>query len=208
MSESLASNGVKKTAVFSKASTGAYEQVFVPHPGDALRLVALFAIPAAWIASGPLSALAMLLVCGGTWAVRFYSQTRGEDVLGQAVMLFGGTFSVLGTYKIIGWLDLVVHFLMIAILAKLLTNMLLHHGSMPAAGSPREAGGVLVAVTSMGVLLAVLWEIGEWVGHTFINQGVGVGYEDTLGDLAAGLLGATAAAFWFRTSMKRSRRRS
>ncbi|WP_051059788.1 hypothetical protein [Paeniglutamicibacter gangotriensis] len=183
---------------------GAYEQTFVPHLGDAVRLATLLAIPAAWVISGPLSALTMLLVCGGTWLTRYYSRTRNEDLAGSVVLLLGGAFSVLGTYKAIDWLDLVVHGLMLVILTKLLTNMLVHHEMLPAAEDRRQAAGILLAVTSMGVLLAVLWEIGEWIGHTFINPEVGVGYDDTLGDLAAGLLGALAAALWSHGTARRS----
>jgi hypothetical protein len=188
-----------------KEPANTYEQIFVPHLGDALRLVALSAIPAAWIVSGPLSALTMLLVSGGAWALRYYSQTRSEDLAGQIVLLLGGAFSVLGTYKVVEWLDLVVHLVMLAVLTKTLTNMLVHHAMLPDASTRRQAAGILVAVTGLGVLLAVLWEIGEWAGHTFVNPEVGVGYEDTLGDLVAGSLGSLIAAFWFHGSA-RSRR--
>lgn len=190
-----------------KEPASAYEQIFVPHLGDALRLVALLAIPAAWIVSGPLSALTMLLVSGGTWAFRYYSPTRSEDLAGQTVLLLGGAFSVLGTYREVEWLDLVVHLLMLAVLTKTLANMLVHHAMLPDASTRRQAAGILVAVTGLGVLLAVLWEIGEWAGHTFINPEVGVGYEDTLGDLVAGSLGSLISAFWFHGSAL-SRRRS
>ena len=188
---------------FGKEPAGAYEQTFVPHLGDAVRLAALLAIPAAWVISGPLSALTMLLVSGGTWMSRYYSRTRSEDLAGQIVLLLGGAFSVLGTYKAIDWLDLVVHGLMLILLTKLLTNMLGHHGMLPPALNRRQTAGILLAVTSLGVLLAVLWEIGEWLGHTFINPEVGVGYDDTLGDLTAGLLGALTAAFWSHGTARR-----
>lgn len=197
--------GPPRTATpFGKEPVGAYEQTFVPHLGDAVRLATLLAIPTAWVITGPLSALTMLLVCGGTWLTRYYSRTRNEDLAGSVVLLLGGAFSVLGTYKAIDWLDLVVHGLMLMILTKLLTNMLVHHEMLPAAEDRRQAAGILLAVTSMGVLLAVLWEIGEWIGHTFINPEVGVGYDDTLGDLAAGLLGALAAALWSHGTARRS----
>lgn len=183
----------------------AYEQVFVPHVGDAVRLMAFVAIPAAWLVSGPLSALTMLLVSGGTWVLRYYSRTRGEDLAGQVVLFLGGAFSVLGTYRVIGWLDVVVHLLVLAVLTTALINMFLHHGMLPAAATRRQAAGLLVSVAAMGVGLAVLWEIGEWFGHTFINPEVGVGYADTLGDLVAGSLGALLAALWFHGSPARGR---
>lgn len=179
-------------------TTGAYEQIFVPHLGDFLRLFALLTIPAAWVASGQLSALVMFLVCGGTWGLRYYARTRGEDIVGQVILLFAGVFSVLSTYKQIGWLDLLVHFWMILVLTRVLYAMLLRHEMLPEVSTPRVVQGVLLGLVGMGVLLAVLWEIAEWVGHTFINEEVGVGYEDTLGDLSAGLLGSIGAVLLIR----------
>lgn len=175
----------------------AYEPVFVPHPGDVLRLLTALSIPAAWIVSGPLSSLVMALAAGGTWVLRYYARSRSEDLAGQAVLFLGGAFSVLGTYRTIAWLDVVVHVSMLAVLTTMLGNMLVHHGMLPAAGTRRQDCGLLLSVTALGVLFAVLWEIGEWAGHSFITPEVGVGYADTIGDLAAGLLGSLLAAVWF-----------
>jgi hypothetical protein len=60
-----------------------------------------------------------------------------------------------------------------------------------ASISPAWALGGLVA--GIGALLAVGWELGEW--YTFIRHGteLGTAYEDTLGDLALGCLGAVLA---------------
>ncbi|MEK8228690.1 hypothetical protein NKG05_25870 [Oerskovia sp. M15] len=43
------------------------------------------------------------------------------------------------------------------------------------------------------VLLALLWETGEWAGATFVDESINVGYVDTLGDLAAGGIGSLLA---------------
>lgn len=185
---------------------GAYETTFIPHATDLLRLASLLAIPAAWFAAGPLSALTMFLVCGGTWALRYYAQTRWEDIAGQLMLLFAGAFSVLSTYERVGWLDLLIHFLVLLVLSKVLYNVLLRHRLLDPAGTRRQSQGVALAVIGMGALLAVLWEIGEWVGHTFINEEVGVGYDDTIGDLVAGLLGSMVAASWIHMqSLRRFR---
>ena len=44
-------------------------------------------------------------------------------------------------------------------------------------------------MTGLGAAAAVLWEVGEWAGHTFLDPRISVGYEDTIGDLVAGLAG-------------------
>jgi hypothetical protein len=53
---------------------------------------------------------------------------------------------------------------------------------------------VVVAVTGIGAVLAIGWELGEW--FTFIRQGteLDTAYEDTLGDEVLGTLGAFTSA--------------
>lgn len=48
-------------------------------------------------------------------------------------------------------------------------------------------------ITGLGALLAILWELAEW--YTFIRHGteLDTAYEDTLGDMALGTLGALIA---------------
>jgi hypothetical protein len=52
----------------------------------------------------------------------------------------------------------------------------------------------LLLVTGLGCLLALGWELGEW--YTFIRHGteLDTAYEDTLGDMTLGSLGAFLAA--------------
>ena len=54
---------------------------------------------------------------------------------------------------------------------------------------------MVVLVTGLGALLAIGWELGEW--YTFIRHGteINTAYEDTLGDLSLGTLGALCAGF-------------
>jgi hypothetical protein len=57
----------------------------------------------------------------------------------------------------------------------------------------RASAGVVVVMAGLGAIAAILWEVGEWAGHTYLDEGIGVGYDDTVTDLAAGLLGALIA---------------
>jgi hypothetical protein len=54
---------------------------------------------------------------------------------------------------------------------------------------------LVVLVTGLGAILAIGWELGEW--WTFIRHGteLDTAYEDTLGDLSLGTLGALCAGF-------------
>ncbi|MCW2849915.1 MAG: hypothetical protein JWR90_3889 [Marmoricola sp.] len=52
---------------------------------------------------------------------------------------------------------------------------------------------MVLLVTGLGAMLAIGWELGEW--WTFIRHGteIATAYEDTLGDLSLGTLGAATA---------------
>jgi len=162
---------------------------------DALRLVSLLVVPAALIFFDALSALVMLLVSGGCWALRGYAAERRQDLFGQVVLLASGAFSVLGTYHQVPGLDLVVHFFVLWVLTGLGHDVMNCHRVVSAPVSTRHRMGLGLLLTGLGALFAVLWEIGEWVGHEMIDPQVGVGYSDTLGDLLFGLLGAAMAGY-------------
>ena len=59
--------------------------------------------------------------------------------------------------------------------------------------SVRPPWVLVLAVTGFGAVLAIGWELGEW--YTFIRHGteLDTAYEDTLGDLTLGTLGAFVA---------------
>ena len=62
----------------------------------------------------------------------------------------------------------------------------------------RPRWALVLAVTGFGAVLAIGWELGEW--YSFIRHGteLDTAYEDTLGDLTLGTLGALVAglALW------------
>ncbi|RNL80301.1 hypothetical protein EFL95_04870 [Nocardioides marmorisolisilvae] len=59
--------------------------------------------------------------------------------------------------------------------------------------SVRPTWALALLVTGLGAVLAIGWELGEW--YTFIRHGteLDTAYEDTLGDLTLGTLGASVA---------------
>jgi hypothetical protein len=69
---------------------------------------------------------------------------------------------------------------------------------MLVADNVQPDWAMVVLVTGLGALLAIGWELGEW--YTFIRHGTEIetAYEDTLGDLALGTLGALCAGFVVR----------
>jgi len=79
------------------------------------------------------------------------------------------------------------------------------------AGNVRPDWALVLLVAGLGAILAIGWELGEW--WTFIRHGteIDTAYEDTLGDLSLGTLGALCAGgilLWRRRSLERSDQRT
>lgn len=171
---------------------------------DLLRLLGLSLIPAAWLVAGWPSAAAMFLVFGAQWLLRWLAGGGLLDWGGQAVLLAAGWSSVIGLYHRAEGLDLVMHAAVTAVVTGLVAvvvrSVLRRRGRSRGPVPPHEAVRVLgpvvsaLALTSAGVALGVVWEIAEWWGHHQVAEEIGVGYDDTLGDLTADLVGALVAA--------------
>lgn len=164
-------------------------------PGDLLRcatVVSLLAI----VASGDLTGGALfLLVLGGTVVPRALGASAALDVAACAALLLAAWASQLSWYETVPGLDLAVHAILTGLLAAL--AMLVQTwwtdrtGSVPRPRRPRTETVLLVA--GLGAILAIVWEAGEWAGHTLLDDSIGVGYDDTVSDLVAGLVGSLTA---------------
>lgn len=97
------------------------------------------------------------------------------------------TGNTLDLYDAVGWWDDANHLVNWFLLA-------LGAGLLLARGGVRPAWALVVLVAGVGALLAVGWELAEYV--TFIRHGteLDTAYPDTLGDEALGCLGAVLAA--------------
>ena len=90
--------------------------------------------------------------------------------------------------------DLVVHCIFTGMLAAMAYVVLARAGIVPVplAEGTRPATPV-VLVTVLGLALSTVWEMLEWVGRTLIAPDIFVTYQDTIGDMAAGGIGALIA---------------
>jgi hypothetical protein len=97
------------------------------------------------------------------------------DVIGNSLDLFDALV----------WWDDLSHFVNWALL---LTGI-----GLLICGAVRPRWAVVLLVAGLGAVIAIGWEIGEW--YTFIRHGteLDTAYEDTLGDLTLGTLGALVA---------------
>jgi hypothetical protein len=112
------------------------------------------------------------------------------------VLLFAAWSAVLDLYLRYDWLDVVVHTVAGGLTAALAYRLLVRCGVLPAADGPGPRHpdvGLVVTTAAFGSTLGVLWEVGEWYGHTFLDHRIQVGYGDTMGDLASDVVGSIAA---------------
>ena len=170
-------------------------------PGDAVRLVAATSLVVLVVADEAIGAALFLLVLGGTMVPRAVGASAALDVACGASLVLAGWASHLDWYTSVSWLDLAVHVVCTGLLAMLAVLVLRHvsqrreraegHGAVRAVS--RGSTETVLLVGGLGAILAILWEVGEWAGHTFLDESIGVGYNDTVSDLVAGLAGSLAA---------------
>lgn len=160
---------------------------------DAAALLTLLSLVLGLWDSGVAVALYSLVLLGQT-VVRL-APLRASVQAGTAVILLAAAWAaLLNAYQLIPWLDLVMHVVATGLLAAIGAAALLSGGWLQTGPATRAVrAGQTMLTAGLGALLAVLWEVGEWFGHTLLDPAIQVGYEDTVGDLAAGVLGALLA---------------
>lgn len=134
----------------------------------------------------------LMLLVPALWWLRHRRDRDTPDVpwgaftLVMAPFLIDVTGNSLDLYDAVVWWDDANHFVNWALLCGGIGLLL--------AERLRPRWVLIVAVTGIGALLAIGWELGEWL--TFIRHGteIDTAYEDTLGDEALGTAGALLAA--------------
>ena len=161
---------------------------------DALRAVAVVGIVVAAVGWGPLSGVSLALVAAAMLLPRLLELRPSVDIAFGVVVLVAVWSSVLGIYVSTRWWDLPVHLLTNGLCAALLYIVLVQFGVVADASTlPRPMLSAAVVTTALGLSLGVLWEVFEWLGHTFLDPEIFVGYTDSIGDLVWGGAGALLA---------------
>lgn len=169
---------------------------------DAVRVLALVSVVVAAIGWGPVEGLSVALVLGGMMLPRPLGLRPGFDIAFGIVLLVAVWSSVLEIYITARWWDLPVHFVANGLIAAVGYVVLERSGIVADASTLRRPLlSTALVTTVVGVTLGVIWELFEWFGHTFIDEQIYVGYEDTLGDLVAGGLGSLVAGLSLRVLM-------
>ncbi|MCC9203889.1 hypothetical protein [Arthrobacter sp. zg-Y769] len=176
---------------------------------DTVRALAVLSVAAALVLLGPVETALFLLVLLGLLVSRALAVFAGFDTVFGLVLLTAAWSSVADLYAHIPWWDLAIHCAATGTLAVIAYFLLVQFGAVPAVRRPHRASRSLplvvpLLVLAVGLGMSVLWEIGEWWGHTYVDAGINVGYADTMTDLAAGGLGALVAGACLGSAVRRS----
>lgn len=173
---------------------------------DALRVLAAVSILVAGIGWGPQGALSLAATFGVMLIPRLLALPPAFDIIVGAATLTASWSSVTDLYLTARWWDIPMHFLTNGIWAALFYVVLVRSEVITdAATLPRPRLSTAVTTTALGLSIAVLWELFEWVGHTFIDSQIFVGYRDSIGDMVAGGLGSLVAGLGMPVLVGRER---
>jgi len=173
---------------------------------DALRVLGVISIAIGGIHWGFVEVAVFALTLLGMLVPRFLGLRPGFDIAVGGTLLVAAWSGVFELYTSIDWLDIVIHFAANGLLAALFFVVAARTGVVPdvTAGTPSLLRSALLT-TVLGLAAGVLWEMGEWAGHTFIDSAIFVSYTDTIGDLAVGGFGSLLAGLCIRWLSSESR---
>lgn len=173
-------------------------------PGGIVRAAGVVCLLVALLVRGPVDSALFALVLAGLVVPPAVGAPRALDAAYGVGLLVAAWWGVLQMYQAVAWLDVVAHLVVTGLVAAVA------HLGMARTGAvvdPRHVGGVAghgravragaVTVTAaLGLGLSVLWELGEYLGHTYLDPEIYVGYADTVGDLVVGGVGSAVAGLW------------
>ncbi|GGE93752.1 hypothetical protein [Mycetocola zhadangensis] len=161
---------------------------------DLIRILGLGSLVVVAIGWGFVEMAVFSLALLGVVAPRFLGARALLDAASGIVVLVAAWSAVLDLYNSIPWWDIVVHFALNGLVAALAWVLCLRLGVSLAGMSERRSYALtIVLTTALGLATGALWEMGEWLGHTYIDDTIYVAYNDTIGDLVAGGLGSILA---------------
>lgn len=161
---------------------------------DALRVIGILSVVVAAIWSTPTDAGILAIALPVLMVPRILGMRAGIDITVGITVLVAAASNVFDLYRtIVGW-DLVVHFVCTGVIAATGYLVLARCGVVPAQGATgfRRRTAIVVS-TILGLAVSAVWEMIEWAGRTFVTAEIFVTYQDTIGDMAVGGLGALLA---------------
>ncbi|WP_353987089.1 hypothetical protein [Ruicaihuangia caeni] len=161
---------------------------------DVIRLLSVAGVIVAAIGWGPKDAVSIGGAALATLIPRMLGVRPAVDIAATVVITVAAWSAVLDIYHTMKWWDLPMHFSLNGLLAVCALLLLIRLDLIAnPLEMPRPVATGTVIATAVGMALGVMWEFCEWFVKVYIDPETLVGYEDTLGDLAAGGLGSLAA---------------
>jgi len=161
---------------------------------DALRVLGTAGVVVALLLHGLTDAAIVAFALPGLMLPRFIGMRPWADTAISATLLVAAWSNVFDVYAQIWWWDIVVHALCAGSLATMTYLVLAHKGIVPSPTTPGVgAVGPVVLTVAFGLALGAVWEMIEWFGHAYLTEEIFVTLDDTIGDMAAGGLGALCA---------------
>ncbi|WP_146249277.1 hypothetical protein [Curtobacterium sp. MCLR17_042] len=151
---------------------------------DVVRALTLVSVVVATVGWGGTAFPVMALALLGVVVPRMLGLRPAFDVAVCVLVLLAGWSSVLEWYTTVFLWDKFMHVVLTGLLAAVLYVIGADLRAVPAPHAERR---VVVAVLALcaGLAVGAVWEMGEWLGHNFVDSKIFVGYDDTIGDLAA-----------------------
>jgi hypothetical protein len=176
---------------FLRAPRGAAELA-----ADGVRVVGVLSIVVAFIGWSAVDVAVFALGLLGLVIPRFLGIRPALDATFGITVLVAAWSALLDLYESIAYWDILVHFALNGLVAAVLYIAAMRWGVIPDPETgPVRLRSIVTLTTVFGLAAGVIWELVEWVGHTYIDRTIFVGYTDTIGDLAAGGLGSLLAGF-------------
>lgn len=161
---------------------------------DGVRVLGVLSIAVAFVGWNAVDVAVFALVLLGLVIPRFLGIRPALDATFGLVLLIAAWSAVLDLYEALLYWDLVVHFVANGLVAAVAYVVAVRFDVVPDPAQTRVPLGAIVVLTvAFGFTAGVVWEVAEWVGHTYIDTSIFVAYDDTIGDLVAGGLGSMVA---------------
>ncbi|MEK6309795.1 MAG: hypothetical protein V4755_03725 [Curtobacterium sp.] len=164
---------------------------------DVVRVLVALSVPVAGIGWGAIDLAVAMLALLGAVVPRMLGLRPAFDLAVGVLSSVAAWSSTLDWYTTVpGW-DKAVHVVLVGLLGVLLCLIASDLGVLQDVRTLSVAALVVVCGAA-GLAIGGVWEIGEWIGHTYLDASIFVGYDDTIGDLAADFVGALAGGALLR----------
>lgn len=161
---------------------------------DALRTLGTLSVLLALLLHGLTDAAIVAFSLPGLMLPRFLGMRPWADIAVSVTLMVAAWSNVFDLYTQIWWWDIVVHFVCAGALAAVVYLFLALRGIVPPPSTRGfTPAGAVVLTTAFGLALGALWEMVEWFGYTYLTDEIYVTLGDTIGDMAAGGVGALCA---------------